>query len=210
MNELVTVSDLVTVLDYVGVAVFATSGALKASEKEMDIVGFILTATVTGIGGGTLRDLLLGLTPVFWVTNNHYLVICIVVAIVTFFVAQQLARRDRWLAWADAVGLATFCIGGASLAIAAGASMLVAVVMGVMTACFGGVIRDVLCGEIPMILRREIYATAAAVGALTYVALQVLPGWEWYAAAAGFAVALAARGAGILWKLSLPVYKAKP
>jgi uncharacterized membrane protein YeiH len=209
MNELVTVSDLVTVLDYVGVAVFATSGALKASEKEMDIVGFILTATVTGIGGGTLRDLLLDVTPVFWVAHNQYLVICVVVATVTFFVAQQLARRDRWLAWADAVGLATFCIAGASLAIAAGASMLVAVVMGVMTACFGGVIRDVLCGEIPMILRREIYATAAAAGAVTYVALQALPEWEWLAAIAGFAVALAARGAGILWKLSLPAYKAK-
>lgn len=200
-------NELVAVLDYVGVGVFAASGALKASEKEMDIVGFVLTATVTGIGGGTLRDLLLGIQPVFWVAHNPYLVICAAVALLTFFLAHQLARRDRWLAWADAVGLATFCIGGASLALAAGASMLVAVVMGVMTACFGGVIRDVLCGEIPMILRREIYATAAAAGALTYVTLQALPGWEWAAAAAGFAVALAARGAGILWQLSLPVYK---
>ncbi len=200
-------NELVAVLDYIGVAVFAASGALKASEKEMDLVGFILVATVTGIGGGTLRDFLLDITPVFWVTHNQYLLICAVVAIVTFFAAQQLARRDRWLAWADALGLATFCIGGASLALAAGASMMVAVVMGVMTACFGGVIRDVLCGEIPMILRREIYATAAAAGAVTYVALQALPGWEWPAAVTGFAVALAARGAGILWKLSLPVYK---
>ncbi len=203
-------NELVAVLDYVGVGVFAASGALKASEKEMDIVGFVLIGTVTGIGGGTLRDLLLGIQPVFWVAHNSYLVICAGVAVLTFFVAQQLARRDRWLAWADAVGLATFCIGGASLALAAGASMLVAVVMGVMTACFGGVIRDVLCGEIPMILRREIYATAAAAGALTYVALHALPGWQGTAAVAGFAVALAARGAGILWKLGLPVYKAKP
>ena len=97
-------NELVSVLDYVGVAVFAASGAVKASEKEMDLVGFILTATVTGIGGGTLRDLLLGIQPVFWVTDNQYLIICGSVAIVTFFVAQRLARRDRWLVWADAVG----------------------------------------------------------------------------------------------------------
>ncbi len=203
-------NELVAVLDYIGVAVFAASGALKASQKEMDLVGFILTATVTGIGGGTLRDLLLGIQPVFWVAANQYLLICAGVAVLTFFVARQLARRDRWLAWADAVGLATFCIGGASLALAGGASMLVAVVMGVMTACFGGIIRDVLCGEIPMILKREIYATAAAAGAITYAVLQAVPGWEWTAAAAGFTVALVARGAGILWHLSLPVYKAKP
>ena len=159
-------NELVSVLDYVGVAVFAASGAVKASEKEMDLVGFILTATVTGIGGGTLRDLLLGIQPVFWVTHNEYLIIC--------------------------------------LAIAVGASMLVAVLMGVMTACVGGVIRDVLCAEVPMILRREIYATAAAAGAVTYVSLQALPGLQWLPSAAGFAVALAARGAGIIWKLSLP------
>ena len=200
-------NELVSVLDYVGVAVFAASGAIKASEKEMDLVGFILTATVTGIGGGTLRDLLLGIQPVFWVTHNQYLIICGSVAIVTFFVAQRLARRDRWLVWADAVGLATFCIGGTSLAIAVGASMLVAVLMGVMTACVGGVIRDVLCAEVPMILRREIYATAAAAGAVTYVSLQALPGLQWLPSAAGFAVALAARGAGIIWKLSLPAYR---
>ena len=89
------------ILDYVGVAVFAASGAVKASEKEMDLVEFILTATVTGIGGGTLRDLLLGIQPVFWVTHNQYLIVCGSVAIITFFVAQRLARRDRWLVWAD-------------------------------------------------------------------------------------------------------------
>jgi uncharacterized membrane protein YeiH len=203
-------NELVAALDYIGVAVFAASGALKASEKQMDLVGFILVASVTGIGGGTLRDLVLGLQPVFWVTHSEYIVICGSVAIVTFFGARQLARRDRWLVWADAGGLATFCIVGASLAIATGASMLVAVLMGVMTACFGGVIRDVLCGEIPMILRREIYATAAAAGAATYVAVQALPEMEWLAVAAGFTVALAARGAGIAWKLSLPAYKPNP
>jgi uncharacterized membrane protein YeiH len=203
-------NELVAALDYIGVAVFAASGALKASQKEMDLVGFILIATVTGIGGGTLRDLLLGLQPVFWITHIEYIVICGVVAIVTFFAAHQLARRDRWLVWADAVGLATFCIGGASLTIATGASLLVAVLMGVMTACFGGVIRDVLCGEIPMILRREIYATAAAAGATTYVVVQALPGLESFAAASGFVVALAARGAAIVWKLSLPAYKSTP
>lgn len=107
-------------------------------------------------------------------------------------------------------GFATFCIGGASLAIAVGASMLVAVLMGVMTACVGGVIRDVLCAEVPMILRREIYATAAAAGATTYVVVQGLPELQSLAAAVGFVVALAARGAAIVWKLSLPAYKSTP
>ncbi len=204
-------NDLVIYLDYLGVAVFAASGGLKASEKQMDLVGFILVATVTGIGGGTLRDVLLGLQPVFWIGNTEYVIICGVIAILTFFVAHQLSRRDRWLAWADAVGLATFCIGGAAVAFAAGASTLVAVLMGVMTACFGGVIRDVLCGEIPLILRREIYATAAAIGATVYmILLQALPAWEEIAAGAGFMAALTARGAGIVWKLGLPVYKPKP
>ncbi len=197
-------------LDLLGVAVFAASGALKASQKEMDIFGFMLTAAVTGIGGGTLRDLLLGLKPVFWVTHNEYIAVCMTIAVIIFFLAPRLARRQRWLLWADAVGLATFSVLGARAALAADATMAVAVLMGVMTACFGGIIRDVLCAEVPLILRREIYASAAAAGAMSYVALQALLGLpSMVAIVVGFGVALASRGAGILFDLSLPAHKFK-
>ena len=199
--------NLVYVLDLLGVAVFATSGALKASQKQMDLFGFILVATVTGIGGGTLRDLLLGIRPVFWVNEVQYLAICAALAVLVFFVAHRLRSRQRWLVWADAIGLATFCVVGAQVALSAGTPMGVAVVMGVMTAAFGGVIRDVLCGEVPLILHREIYATAAAAGSLVYVAVLGVTSSEPVAMAVSFVVALVARGAGIVFKLSLPSYK---
>jgi uncharacterized membrane protein YeiH len=197
---------LMYALDLLGVAVFATSGALKASQKRMDLFGFMLVATVTGIGGGTLRDLLLGIRPVFWVVQVEYLAICAALAVVVFFVAHRLRSRQRWLVWADAVGLATFCVVGAQVASAAGTPMAVAVLMGVMTATFGGVIRDVLCGEIPLILQREIYATAAGAGALVYVGAMAATSNEALATVAAFIVALAARAAGIVFGLSLPSY----
>lgn len=199
--------NLMYALDLVGVAVFATSGGLKASQKQMDLFGFILVATVTGIGGGTLRDLLLGIRPVFWVAQVEYLGISAVLAIFVFFVAHRLRSRQSWLVWADAVGLATFCIVGSQVALTAGTPVAVAVLMGVMTATFGGVIRDVLCGEIPLILRREVYATAAALGALVYVAALGTTSIESLSTMLAFVVALTARGAGIVFQLSLPSYK---
>lgn len=201
--------NLMYALDLLGVAVFATSGALKASQKQMDLFGFVLLATVTGIGGGTLRDLLLGIRPVFWVAQVEYLGICAALAVVVFFVAHRLRSRQNWLVWADAVGLATFCIVGSQVALTVGTPVAVAVLMGVMTATFGGVIRDVLCGEIPLILHREVYATAAALGALVYVAVLSATSSEPLSTALAFVVALTARGAGIAFKLSLPSYKKK-
>ena len=157
-------STMIYVLDLIGVAVFAVSGALTASRKQMDIIGFALIATVTGIGGGTIRDLVLDRGAVFWVRQPEYLWLCSGVALLVFFVAHRLeSRRFRWLIWADAMGLALFAVIGASVANNLGAPPAVAVLMGVMSASFGGIIRDVLCAEIPLILRREIYITAAAI-----------------------------------------------
>lgn len=198
---------LIYMLDLLGVAVFATSGALKASQKQMDVFGFVLVAAVTGIGGGTLRDLLLGIQPVFWVARVEYLAISAALAVIVFFVAHRLRSRQRWLVWADAIGLATFCVVGAQVALSVGTPVAVAVLMGVMTATFGGVIRDVLCNEVPLILRREIYATAAALGALVYVTVFGITGSEPLSVALAFAVALGARGAGIAFRLSLPSYR---
>ena len=202
-----TVMDnLVSVLDLLGVAVFAATGALKASQREMDVFGFVLVATVTGIGGGTLRDLLLGLQPVFWIARTEYLAVCAVIAVVMFFTAHRLKSRQKWLVWADAVGLSTFSVVGAQVSLAAGAPPAVSILMGVMTATFGGIIRDVLCGEIPIILSREIYATAAAAGSIVYVGMLTVMDSEPIAMLLAFAVALAARGTGIVFRLSLPRY----
>ena len=147
------------------------TGALVASRKQMDIVGFALLATVTGIGGGTLRDLVLGAQPVFWVREPVYVAVCIAIAAVTFFTAHIPESRYRLLLWLDALGLSFFCVAGADRALVADAGWFIAIVMGVITATFGGVVRDVLGGEIPVILRREIYATAALAGAAAFVAL---------------------------------------
>ena len=197
-------------LDLAGVAVFAASGALAASRKQMDLVGFLLIATVTGIGGGTIRDLLLGTAPVFWIAAPAYLFLCAGVATALFLAAPFLESRFRALLWADAVGLATFCVIGAERALAAGAPAAVAVLMGVITATFGGLVRDVLCAEVPLILRKEIYATAAAAGALVYVGLVLSGVGQIPAQLAGFAAAFATRAVGILLGVSLPAYTPRP
>ena len=195
---------LIYALDLFGVSVFALTGALKASQKDMDVFGMMLMAAVVGIGGGTVRDLLLGIRPVFWVDRLEYILICVVIAVGVFFIAHRLPSRQRWLAWADAIGLATFSVVGTQVAIGAGAPSVVAVLMGIMTATFGGIMRDVLCAEIPLILQREIYAMAAAAGAIVYVFGLAATGNEPLCAVLAFCVAFAARAAGILFQLSLP------
>src|SRR5919206_1875619 len=121
-------------LDWFGVVVFAISGALVASRKQMDLVGFALLGTVTGIGGGTLRDILLGQLPVFWVREPAYLVTCVLVSGIVFFTAHVPRSRYKLLLWFDAVGLALFSVAGAEKALLAGAGATVAVAMGVITA----------------------------------------------------------------------------
>jgi uncharacterized membrane protein YeiH len=176
----------------------------------MDVVGFALLAGVTGIGGGTLRDVLLGLLPVFWVQKPGYLLVCVAVACVMFFVAHIPQSRLRLLLWLDAVGLALFAVTGAEKALATGAGPAIAVAMGVVTATFGGIIRDVIAGETPVILSREIYITAALVGALVFVALSIADATRPVALVAGFTAGLALRSASLYWGWSLPRYKPRP
>lgn len=154
-----------------GVAVFALTGALVAARKGMDPFGFILLATVTGVGGGTLRDLLLDV-PVFWVQDPRDVLICSGVALIGWTIAfARPGRLDGWsakrlLIWADAAGLALFCVVGTRKALGAEVPMLSAIALGAMTASFGGIIRDILAGERPMVLwSRDFYVTAAAAGA---------------------------------------------
>ena len=193
--------------DLFGVAVFAATGALAASRKGMDIVGFALLASATGVGGGTLRDIALGTLPVFWVGQPIYLVICILVALMMFFSAQALQSRQRALLWLDAMGLAMFAVIGAKSAIEAGAGDFVAIVMGVVTAAFGGIIRDLLGGESPVILSREIYVSAALLGAAVFVGAVAIGVPMTAAMVAGFVAAFALRAAALLWGWSLPRYQ---
>ena len=202
-------SSLIYWLDLAGTAVFAASGALVASRKEMDLVGFGLLATVTGIGGGTLRDLLLD-RPVAWTHAPEYVLLCVAIAVLIFFIAPHIQRRYPVLLWADAAGLGLFAVLGAEIAHNSGAGLIVAVVMGVMTATFGGLIRDVIGNEIPLILRKDIYATAAALGAAVYLAvlgLGFIPVW---AELAGFAAGFGLRALSLLFGWSLPTYKSRP
>ena len=198
----------ILLLDWFGICVFAATGALVASRKQMDVVGFALLATVTGIGGGTVRDVVLDATPVFWVAEPGYLLACVAVAGLVFVLHHIPESRYRFLLWFDAVGLALFAVTGAERALALGAGPTVAVAMGVATATFGGIIRDLLGGESPVILRREIYITAALVGAAVFVLVSPVTGRE-AALAAGFVAALALRSAGLVWGLSLPRYRAR-
>jgi uncharacterized membrane protein YeiH len=192
-------------LDWLGVIAFAVTGALVASRKRMDVVGFVVLGTVTGIGGGTLRDLLLGL-PVFWIREPVYLITCALVSVLVFFAAHIPRSRYRYLLWLDAIGLAIFAVTGAEKAAHAGVDFTVAIAMGVITATFGGIVRDILGGETPVILSREIYASAALAGAVIFIVLTAASGFRELAVGAGFVVALLIRAAALRYGWSLARY----
>ena len=193
--------DALVILDYVGIAVFAVSGALLAAEKKQTLVTFIFFAVVTGVGGGTIRDLLIG-APVFWVGTNSTLLICIGAAVGVWFLSRR-AIAEKALLWFDAVGLAAYATYGAAKSLNFGVAPVPAFAMGVMTACVGGIIRDVLAGEPSILLKQELYVTAAAVSAGLMVALDAAGLSELLAGGisvvAGFALRAAAIARG--WRL---------
>jgi uncharacterized membrane protein YeiH len=191
-----------SVLDYAAVAVFGATGALAAARRKHDIVTFGFFAAVTGVGGGTLRDLMIG-APVFWVGRPAYVVVCLGAAAAVWLLGPR-RFRPRILVWLDALGMAAYAVFGALKAQAFGVPPFSAVVMGVLTACFGGVIRDVLAHEPSVLLQRELYVTPAFVGAGAYVVLGLFGLPLLLAAVAGFAVAFGLRGGAIVWGWSLP------
>ena len=196
--------DALVMLDYFGIGVFAVSGALAAAERKLDFVTFIFFAVVTGVGGGTLRDLLIG-APVFWVNTNATLLICIGAAFGVWFLSRR-AIAERAVLWFDAVGMVAYAIYGASKALTYGVSPVPAFVMGVLTACAGGILRDILANEPSILLRRELYITPAALASGLSVALFVagLPAIvaASIAAVAGFVL----RALAITRGLTLPLY----
>lgn len=200
---------MLLVLDFLGVAVFAATGALAASRRELDIIGFGFFAIVTGLGGGTLRDVLLGV-PVLWIGDVRYIVVCLAVAVVVFFTHHIPDSRYRLLLWADAAGLSGYTVLGAAKALANDVPAFIAVLLGVMTATFGGILRDIVAGEPSVLLRREVYLTAALAGAAVYVVSDRFGVAELPAALGGIAVAFLIRGGAIRYGWSLPVYRGRP
>lgn len=196
---------LLRFLDVAGVAVFAISGALAAMRKELDLIGVLVIALVTAVGGGTLRDLLID-RPVFWISDPTYVAVIIAASAATIVYVRFREPPDRALSIADALGLGFFTISGAKIAEQAGLPPLIVVVMATITGIFGGILRDVLSAEVPMVMRNNtLYATAAIAGASVYV----LAPPEWSATVAGAATALIVgiRLAAIWWRITLPVHR---
>lgn len=191
-----------TWLDYAAVAVFGATGALAAARRKHDIVTFGFFAAVTGVGGGTLRDLLIG-APVFWVGKPGYIIACLAAALAVWVFGSGQARM-KVLLWLDALGMAAYCVVGSAKAVALGVPPFSAVVMGVLTACFGGVLRDVLAHEPSVLLRREIYVTCALIGSAVFVVAQLLGVAGFWAGVAGFSAAFLIRAGAILWGWSMP------
>jgi uncharacterized membrane protein YeiH len=192
--------------DILAAVVFAVSGSLVASRKGMDVMGFMWFAVITGVGGGTVRDLILSV-PVFWVQNPAHVTACLVTAVVMHFVAPRVESRYRTHLWFDAFGLALVTIAGTVKAMDVGAPALVAIAMGAVTGTVGGIIRDTL-GHVPsVLLSHEIYITASVLGGCTYVACNALGLERQTAMIAGFAVTFIVRGLAIRFGLSLPVFR---
>lgn len=191
--------------DYFGIAVFAISGALLAAEKKQTLVTFLFFAVVTGVGGGTIRDLLIG-APVFWVHKNATLLICILAGLAVW-VASSRRFAGSALLWFDAAGLAAYGTYGAAKALAFGVAPVPAFAMGVLTACAGGIIRDVLAGEPSILMRPELYVTAAALASGLFVALVLLGVTTWAAVLVAAIAGFTLRGIAIARGWSLPAYR---
>lgn len=209
-NEERLVMSLLAFLDYAGVAVFAATGALAASRKQLDFIGFMFFAAATGIGGGTLRDLVLGRAPVFWVVNPTYILVCVGVAALVYFTAHLFESRYRLLIWLDAVGLSAYCVMGAAKGLAATGSPTVAIVTGTMTATFGGVLRDILAGEPSVLLRPEIYISCALAGACVFTGVHFLGAPLIVSSAAGVLTALGIRSGALIFGWTFPPYRSRP
>jgi len=198
---------LLYILDLIGVAVFAVSGALAAGRLGLDLLGVVVLASVTAIGGGTLRDVLMDRHPVFWIADARYLAVILAAALLTFIGGTMVVPAGNALLVADALGLALFAITGAQVAEERKLSALIVVLMGTMTASAGGVVRDVLSGTLPLLLRKDIYASAAVAGIVIYLIIQRAGVRREYAFGAGIAAVAGIRLAAIAYGWQLPVFR---
>ena len=202
--------DWVALFDVIGITAFAATGALVAGQRRMDVFGGLVLAVVTGIGGGTVRDLILD-APVFWLTDGHALWACLAGFLLAWALLYIRHREDlpepvnRIMSWLDALGLALFTVIGAHKALEIGHGLTIAVIMGVLTGIGGGVLRDVLANKIPLVLSRiRFYATASVIGALVFAVMW--PAWPQVAFAAGFMVTLLLRIGALVYDWRLPMF----
>ena len=201
---------LLSTLDYASVAIFALTGALVASRSQLDIVGFIFVACLTAVGGGTLRDVLLDRAPL-WTSDPVLLLVATVAAVLVFFGAHRLESRYRALEWLDAFALAVAVPAGVGVALTEGLGWPVVLVMGMVTGCMGGLMRDVVCNEVPLVLKQgELYVTCAFCGAGVAVLLGGFGAEGWQALLGGAVVTLILRAGSLRFCWRLPVYKARP
>jgi len=193
-------------IDILAAVSFAATGALVASRKGLDIIAFMWLAVLTGVGGGTFRDLLLG-APVFWVENPYHIVACLITAVVIYLIAPVIESRYKYVLWFDALGLAFVAVAGTAKALSYDVAPLVAIVMGVITGTVGGIIRDLVGNEPSIILKREIYVTAAVLGSSAYVVTNALQLPWLNPSIAGFITTFVVRGMAISFNWSLPAYR---
>jgi uncharacterized membrane protein YeiH len=191
-------------LDLIGVAVFAVSGVLAAAHSGLDLLGGLALAALTAIGGGTLRDVLLNRHPIFWIRDARYLLVILLAAALTMIFLAFYPPPGNGLLVADALGLALFAISGAQIAESGRHPALVVVLMGAMTGTAGGMLRDVMSAQVPLIFRQDLYATAAIAGIVTYLILQKLELPRVWSVGTGIAVILGMRLLAVLWGAHLP------
>ena len=197
------------VLDIASVFVWGLSGGLVAARARLDIVGFCFLAVLTAFGGGTVRDLLLGVHPVFWITQPWHILVACAAAMLVFVAAHRIEPRRPALNWIDAVAMAVALAAGVSASHVAGASWPIILIMGMITGTFGGMLRDIVANEVPMVLRDgDLYVTACLVGAVVVVMLmQLLPGAMPLAVLAGAVVTFLIRAGALVFGWRLPVYR---
>lgn len=202
---------LVALLDHASVLIFAITGALVASRAQLDLVGFAFIACLTALGGGTIRDLLLDRNPIFWIDNPAYLGVAVIAALVIFFTAHLLESRIRTLIWLDSFALAVAVPAGAGVALGLDQSAVIVVLMGMITGCMGGLMRDVVVGEVPLVLKQgELYVTAAFAGALTATIALSFDVEVPVALLACAVVTWVLRAGSLFFGWHLPVYKSAP
>lgn len=199
-------SEILTFLDFFGIAVFAISGALTAGHKKLDIFGVMVVALIACLGGGTLRDLILDVHPVVWIENTLYLYVGVSAAFATFVAVRLYRIPMRMLEVCDAIGLAFFTIAGLQKALALGYGPEISLLMGLMTGVTGGILRDIVCNEIPLIFHKEIYALAAIAGGATFLTFQYFGFGSDISMIIGMLTILILRLTGIFMGLSLPAF----
>ncbi|MFC3613881.1 trimeric intracellular cation channel family protein [Lutimaribacter marinistellae] len=203
--------NVLTLLDYASVLVFALTGALVASRAQLDLVGFAFVACLTAVGGGTVRDLLLDRNPVFWVGEPTYILIATGAALVVFFTAHLMESRYRWLVWLDSFALSIAVAAGTGVALSLQQPPVVVVLMGMSTGCMGGLMRDVVVGEVPLVLKQgELYVSCALAGSVCAVIGTGLGLPTLWALLACASVCWVLRAGSLLFGWRLPVYKGRP